>query len=843
MSKSDEIDRRRAAAFAWRFIAPDAEDPEAGLEQLSKDLEAQADNPGAWDGGEPADDDDEDEFLACEMLSDAVNRIWAFTDGAAQAEAVDALLGRAADLSSRLNDMQGRPLQSVRLLRLAVRHLDRLSPVGREDILTIAQWLDYDHPEIFDLLAEVAHADNMEVVHALRTELGKRKRVIRRHPDAGARLARMLDRARTVRARYVVMRWLSLAIGPEVIGPLRRVLRQRCYSLRFHALELLEKSFPHAVQADDLLFLLQEAADRMPPLYQSRENHDTRHSFPDLLTRAVVRVRPEGGHVPLERILDGDCAYRNYSCGLTDTWALCTLAAAYPEHAVARIDALYRNADSSRRHLAVQAASRLPDELAWPRLLSAAADGRPEIAEHAREAWLERRGSLCPVDELAGVQVELLEGPPSERMRSRLAMLRTGSREARSAMAEVLLSEAPDPEALVLLLFAAVDDQLWYYQKRSGLPSSIQGLCAAIISGFGVRGVQGLCELAARYPEAYCGWLYWIAGLLTDKRHDVTLPEAAYPLLRAAVVRRLADPSVTDFRFLPILTVVGTPPELFERLWSIAREPAELEHRPQGQAADALAAMLAGQEDRDRTVLAEMEAALAASELLRFARAATVGVRCGLSAAVSMVERALEDHGAAEQDDLAVTNALEICVWELKRAERLPEGWLAAALTRPGTQAFAAAARAVPNDASFEAALQSALGAESSVAAAEAACALSKWWSAKKDVETIVDIALRAPLVLGAKIVLFMVLMLREDMPRSVWPLIERILTSTDSDATSYLRRTLLLLSEYGFEQEIMAIGSRIVDPEMWKAYREWHGLQRGDNDYWEDAELLKMTG
>ena len=106
--------------------------------------------------------------------------------------------------------------------------------------------------------------------------------------------------------------------------------------------------------------------------------------------------------------------------------------------------------------------------------------------------------------------------------------------EARAAMAEVLLAEAPSAEALVPLLFAAIDTALWDRAKRPGFPENRKEFCCRIVTAFGPPGVTGILDLAELYPEGRYGWLDTL-GELIDRNE---IPEATFPGLRAAAARR-----------------------------------------------------------------------------------------------------------------------------------------------------------------------------------------------------------------------------------------------------------------------------------------------------------------
>jgi len=848
MAKTDELDRNLAAAYAWRLFkpgealdAPTAAPPPEGAELGDEEDEAPSISLEEGDEGEVTPGEvqrlREEAFHAVSALADEIDRAWRLPESA-QFEAAATLVARAAEMGVGLCAIQHFPRQSVRLLRLVVRGRDRISPETHEAACASAFWLDYSHREVVDLLAEIAMAGDLGLADTLWISLHDRGRAIARIPGASGRFARLLDEAPTFTGRRIAIKWLHLASDRQAIPPLRRALRLPHFSVRFRALTLLNERFPSAIEPDDLLFLLEDALAHPPPeIFSSEENRRANASFPDELERAILHVKPARAHEPLARIAAGDSAPRLYFLGGLDaTWGLKVLAAAYPEKAIARIDQGLRRVEWSRREQATEAAGRLPDALAWPRLLMAAADPVPSIAARAQQIWLDRRGALCPLDELTGVETVWLEGPPSERMRSRLAVLRRASLEARAAMVEVLLGEAPDPEALSLLLFAMGDSGLWDGKPRPSLPTSRKAFSAAIVAGFGALGVEGLCALDARYPQGRWGVLSSIADLITEK---VELPEAAFPALRAAAVRRFTEASEgVEYGVLNILAKVGAPCELFERLWSIARDADEESFIRHG-AVNALASLPMSEAELGGAIIAEMEAALAARELSRFARAAAAGVRCRLPSAALLVERALDHYGPLPEADVSLTDALETCALELFRDAGPPEGWMARALGRPGTHGFAIAARRAGRQAmvAFVPTLREALSSDLPAAAAEAAAALVEMRAIEVEDPQLAAIAARSPLALRAE--LLWAMLFAKASPVGLWPLIEEILISADPDVSGRFHHMMFTLGRGGVAEELRAVRPRVLDPVLCEDLDEWLDLESEDEEeeYWKDEE------
>jgi hypothetical protein len=860
MSKTDELDRRRAAAFAWRFIRPgetivlpdDGSDEGPDEAQNEAQNEAQEQAAGE-DGGDDVDDvtedvqdaDSEDAPPAneenyfrqardtCATLAVEIDRVWLMPE-AEQAAVLEPMLIRASELGLGLCAMQHYPLQSVRLLRVALRCRKSLSDEVWEAAWTSAAWLDYNHPELIELLVEVARAGARSLVTALMLAVSdNRWKALSRIPGAVARIARVIDDGPSYGARCIAVDWISCIGGREAVPALRRALRAPHFVLRYRALDVLDQRFPDKIQAADVVFLLEDAVIHAPP-DRLRDEEVERGNFylPRMLERAVVRLRPREGITPLVNIIEGRCTSRwRLGPTLDDAWALGVLAAAFPEQSLPYIDYRLFHVSRDRREMATEALSRLPDALARPRLLSAAADGVPELAERAQAIWLERYAELCPLDPMAGIETALLEGPPSEQMRSRLGVLRTGPIEARAAMVEVILAEAPEPEGLALLLFAAIDSRIWERRIRPGLPEYRETYCRALIERFGTRAVEGLLALEARYPRGRWGWLHAFADLLMRG----TIPEASYPALGALAARRVvATAGSPEYEAISILAHVGPPPELADRLWRIAHGPAETSYL-RNVSVRALARLPADEAGLDAVVRAEMEAAVAVPDFPRFALAAAVGFARELPAAFALTERSLADLGPARPEDPRVLAALADCVEALGTAGRLPDTFLREALGQDGTYACAIAARLAQRRKLQEPemeALTAVFASDDPACAAEAACALLGHGTISPERAELLAIAARAPQVLRSELLFRM--RVRGAALLDLWPLIEPLLVSADPEVTDPLHHLSHDLGKEGLAENLRALLPRVVDPELRMDIEEL--FAREGESYWEDA-------
>ena len=846
MSKHDELDRRRAAAFAWRFTKPG----ETIVLPDDGDDDTQERSDGEVEDGEPEAEQDETELEnapstsgegffreageTCAAIALEVDRLWLLPE-AEQASPLIPLLHRASELGLGLCAMQHFPLQSVRLLRLALRCRDSLSDDTWEATWTSAAWLDYNHPELPELLIEVARAGERSLVTAFLLAISDaRWKAVARVPGAVARIAQVIDDGPTYVTRCIAVAWISCMGGRAAVPALRRALRAPHFVLRYHALDVLDQHFPDRIEAEDVIFLVKDAVIHAPPDDLRDEEIERANVYlPQALERAVVRLKPRQTIAPLVDILEGNCAARwRLGLSLHDAWALGVLAAAFPKDALAHIDRRLCHVQRDRREMATDVLDRLPDAQARPRLLVSATDGVPEIAERAQAIWLQRYAELCPRDPMAGVETALLDGPPSEQMRSRLDMLRTAPLEARAAMIEVLLGEAPDPEALALLLFAAIDNRIWERRIRPGLPEYRETFCRALVDRFGTRAVDGIVALEARYPEGRFGWIHALAELLSRGG----LPESTYPALRATASLRIEGTDETPtYDAISILAHVGPPLELLDRLWRMAYDPSEISYM-RNVSVRALARAPADATDLDAAVRAEMEAAIDAADVPRFALAAAVGFARKLPEATALTQRALLEHGPARPENPRVIAALADCVAELSSAGSVPDTFLLEALSQPATYRCAVAARLAQRRKLQEpelAALGVVFQGEDPACAAEAACALLGHGTITPDHADLLAVAGRAPDMLCAEL-LFRMRVRGAALP-DLWPLMAPLLVSADPEVTDPFQHFAYEFEKEGLGEQVRALLPQIVDPVLRSEVEDV--LARTAERFWKDYE------
>jgi len=860
--RTDEVDPARARRFAWRTLGP-GESIEA-LEQ-SPSCDGEGDEPDGGPYGEPEmaadlsqlreelEEGEPDPALEAEReraesevaeLAAGVDRAWALTDGPRQLEATARLLREASAMGMRLVAIHNQhPLQSVRLGRLAVRHFDRLRPPQRQAAANAMLWLDFEHPETVELLVEIARAgaraQRLVCPLSLALEVDEGP-LSRRFPEASARLARVLDEGPSWTARTIALEWLASAAGRDALPALRRALRQPHVGVRTLALQVLlglpPSLDPHGtLRAEDVRFLLEDLIEH-PPTEAPATDEDTLYAFANALLAAVGRLRPAGGEAPLLAIAGGECAgFDGSSVGFDPEWALCALAAGYPERAMPLVDEKLASPLSWERYHGADAAIELPPDEARPRLLRAAADGAPHVAELARDLWLDRLGEPCPAPELAGVPLALLDGPPGPDFPSRLGVLRGQSREAREAMMEALLRGAPDREALALLVFALADDTVAERPRRRRLPRDRRAFCRKLIARFGSAAVDGLCALAERYPGPCWGasWHSILAGLVNDK----TIRKRDHGRLREAAARALATAADGDHARGPLqlLAALGGPApggaEMVERLFAFAggRE----EDSPWHYACDLL--VRADDPTVDERLLATLEAAWAAGDWTRFERLAIVGLDRAAPAVEALVGRALEEVEAPEAVD-----AVEQCARWLREHGRLREGWLLRALAEPERLRYTVAARLAEHQASarLRRRLEEHLAstARDGAAAAEAAVALVRVRPAAMaaDDPRLRRILARAPLLARARLVDALVI---GGAPlKLLRPHLDELLGSVEPAVAMVMEGAISKIWRMRHGDYLRRAQPRVAHPLVRAVVAEYVRPARRPSRYWQDA-------
>lgn len=677
-SGDDEVDQRRARSLAWKTFQPGEpvvlDEPEAEEAQPSlPTLEERA----IWRARAAQ---------VCADLAAEVERAWALPPGKRRAAAAVGVARFAVGAGFDIFGMASYPLASVRLARLVVRHFDSLPANEHMGLMSALGHLEFAGAEGTELMCEVAASGEDALVFAISIATPD-EGLAELFPGLGARLAALLDSNPRWETRAVVASWLSDPTLDEGVPALRRALRAPHLGVRAAALGALVKRTPPAVTAEDVLFLIDDAVRH--PLPDIRHLDESAMLYERALLSAVAALRPPAGERPLAAIAGGDCAFigsrREW---LGERWALETLAAGYPQAALARIDAGLRSANVWDRRRAIEAAARLPEAEASARLLAGAADPSTHVRELARDRWMDLHAAPCPVDALAGAQLELLEGPPSAEFRARLGVLASDSEEAQAAMALAILALPPDREALVLLLFALADSNFVIGKPlRRSLPKDQRAWGRRLCKRFGDVAIEGLCALAERYPTGTGDWLSVLREMAGKHELGAGMGRAR-EMARRLVLSRPEDRRCENSSALGLLRDTGgLPPELVDRAWELAFGDEDVYAR--SPALDLLADFPAHPE-LDARIAGALSVALEQGDPERFESVCDLGIRRGLPAAFDAARRVL-----GEMRESAWTDARASCARSLFAAGQLGEDWTLAALAEPGGPLFAIAARAL----------------------------------------------------------------------------------------------------------------------------------------------------
>ncbi len=643
----------------------------------------------------------------CSELAALVAAAWALADVDASLAATKRLLSRADRIGTDIIGMEAHPAEAVQMLRLMVRHGARMTRRQRDRTAAVAELVPLAHPQVVDLLVEVAQAGDRTMAEALLSDEDAADIV-----DDGmlvARLADVLDAATSHASRALTIDILRHAKSPQgAIPALRRALGLPSFSVRARALHALSGSEPLAVTESDVVAVLRDlVAHPLPDAVELEEQEEDERLLAEALITALEHVQPDDAEEALLDLIDAE----HDTLWLDAAWATEALAVSFPATAAVMVDHWLKCARAHERTRALPALRRLPVELAEPRLRLAAADPVFSVRDAARAQWLERFGRTCPVSPAELPGASLLREAPSERFMARLAVMHGRVPDARAAMARALLAEAPDPESLVLLL-QLVGDDTDSEEPRFG--SDWNGWAVTLATRFGALGVEGLCALAARFPEPESfGWMRRLGDLI--ERGVISATDAA-PVRALAAAHVASDGAGRVDDAMRVLARLGAPLELVDRILAVALDDdfGSIDAR----------VLLVAWPDRgiDVRLASEMAMSLADRDWVRLRYASAVALGRGAPAARVIAHRVLE---VAVSEPEATDAAVE-CARHLRTTGALDDAWAEAVLSRPEKPIFAVAARAWRGASAIRPALEAAMGsrARGGASAVDAAIAL-----------------------------------------------------------------------------------------------------------------------
>jgi hypothetical protein len=710
MASRDKLDPALAKHFAWCFAPP------GGVVDVAERLRWAREEQAAY--GEPAltaelleplelEDTPGRARSLCGDLSAAVADAWAEARLDASVAATKRILSRADRLGVDIAGMDAHPTEAVHMLRLMVRHGAKLTRRQRERAAAVAERVPLAPREVVDLLVEVAQAGDRTMAEALLSGDAAAEII-----DDGllvARLADVLDAATTHASRALTIDILRHAKSLQgATSALRRALGLPSFAVRARALHALSTSEPVAVTEGDVVAVLRDLVAHPPPdAFEVEEQEEDERLLAEALTIALEHVQPDEAEGALLDLIDAG----HDTIWLDAAWATEALAVCFPATAAVMVDHWLKCARAHERTRALAALRRLPPELAEPRLRLAAGDPVFSVRDAARAQWLERFGRTCPISVADLPGASLLDQPASERFMARLAVMHGRVPDARVAMARALLAEPPDRESLVLLL-QLVGDDFDSEEPRLGLDN--EGWAVTLATHFGALGVQGLCALAARFPEPESfGWMRRLGDLI---ERGVILSEDAACVRGLAAAHVASEDAGRVDDAMRVLARLGAPPELVDRVLALAFDD--------DFGAPEARALVVAWPDRaiDARLASEMALSLAEQDWVRLRYASAVALERGAPGGRVIARRVLE---VAEHEPEAADAAVE-CARQLRIAGDLGDGWAAAALSHPEGLIFAVAARAWRGAASIRPALQAALAsrARGGASAVQAAIAL-----------------------------------------------------------------------------------------------------------------------
>jgi hypothetical protein len=811
MPRRDEIDPALVKHFAWSFVPPD-KTAEVSSETLraaraAEVDEAAAETPSDADAPEVEVAQQDERALAemharsraaCEPLAIGIADAWAIADADKRLAAAKRLLSRANRLGVEIVGMQEWPVEAVRMLRLLVEVGPRLSRGQRERGASVAGLMPLDHPETADLLVEAARAGDNAIADGIFAD-------DEWVPDVGdeealvARLADVVDDGPTHAARAVAIELIARFAGRgTAVAALRRALRLPSFAVRARALEALAEAQPCAVTPEDLVQVLRDLVTHAPPdPFGGDEREEDERIFADAVLAALEQVRPDDAGEALLDWIDAE----HDALWLDAGWATEALAVGFPETGAVMADHWLKCARTGDRLKALAALERLPDHLAQPRLRLAATDPAASVREGARRQWLERYRQAFPSNVEGLVGGGLLKGPASDRFLARLAVMHGRVADARRAMSRALLAEAPDREALVLLLQLVGDDG---ESSEPASPGREGGWAPTLVERFGQAGIEALCALAARFPEPESfGWMRRLGDLVES---GIIAKDLTAPLRDLAARHVLSEDAGQIDDSLRLLTLVGAPPQLLDRVMALALgdEVGSWEARK----------LIVAWPDRssDARLTSDMALALAERDWSRLENAAWMALGRGAPAARVIAQRVLE----VVEGDEAALDAAVACARGLRDQGALDDAWARAALGRPESPLFLVATRTWRGSPAMRPAFEAALStrARAGGAAAEAAVALLACEPPPSPRDRrFAAVLAAAPPVERAELVSMM--LVRGATFAHVAEHLEPLFTSADEQVTQQMQGILAWLKSPKLEPLLRQMLPRVVDAEL----------------------------
>ncbi len=752
MHRRDELDATLAKHFAWTFAQPG--DVARLLERARMAHEGSGGLPsdvastdvGAGHAAGAAETSRAKAQLSCRSLAVAVGSAWELTGDPERQQAVKRLLARADRLGVELLEMHRWPVDAVRLLRLFVHFGATMTRRQRERCASVAALVPLDHPEVADLLVEIAVAGDRAMADAFLSdeewvcELGEGE-------GAGdvdvlaARLADVVDDGPTHASRVIAIELVGRLGATAVAVPsLRRALALPSFAVRAHALHALASARPAAVQPPELVRVLRDlVAHAVPDPFADDEHEENERIFAQAVVSALVRLRAVATSgaapaLPGQELDEAAEAFLDWIDAEHDTvwldagWATEALAITLPEAGAAMVDHWLKCARAYDRTKALAALDRLPDDLARPRLLVAARDPAPSVRDPALHK------AAPPVRERVPCRgAEPHRRRPASRSdgdRFCLPAARppgTGRGGARSHVARAHLAEAPERDARVLLLQFMGDDTLSAAPRALHAGAAGAGeaapdgprendWAALIAAQFGAVGVEGLCALAARFsePESF-GWMRRLGDLVA---RGVITRDHAEPLRVLAARQVTSEDTVVADDALRLRALGGAPPELHDPVLGRALD-LEL-----GSPAARDLILAWPERTVDRRLVSAMALALAERDWPRVQCAASVALGRDAPAARVLAQRVLE---VVEEDEGAIDAAIE-CAHRLRSSGALDDAWALAALARPDSPLFTVAARVWRRSGPVRRVLEDALASQGQRGASAAEAAMALLW-------------------------------------------------------------------------------------------------------------------